>query len=85
LEKIEEDPDFLNSVITCDETWLFQCDPETKQQSMQWKTNSLSKTKKGMNVKIQDQDNACRFLRYLRNYYDSIHTTQSNHESDVLH
>jgi hypothetical protein len=23
LEKSEEDPDFLNSVITCDETWLF--------------------------------------------------------------
>jgi orotate phosphoribosyltransferase-like protein len=30
LEKTEEDPDFLNSVVTCDETWLFQYDPETK-------------------------------------------------------
>jgi orotate phosphoribosyltransferase-like protein len=30
LEKIEEVPDFLNSVVTCDETWLFQYDPETK-------------------------------------------------------
>jgi hypothetical protein len=38
LEKIEEDPDFLNSVVTCDETWLLQYDPETKRQSMQWKT-----------------------------------------------
>jgi hypothetical protein len=38
LEKIEEDPDFLNSVVTCDETWLFQYDPQTKRQSMQWKT-----------------------------------------------
>jgi hypothetical protein len=24
LEKIEEDLDFLNSVVTCDETWSFQ-------------------------------------------------------------
>jgi hypothetical protein len=55
LEKTEEDPDFLNSVITCNETWLFQYDPETKRQSVQWKT-TLSKTKNGTNVKIQDQD-----------------------------
>jgi hypothetical protein len=38
--------------------------------------NSLSKTKKGMNVKIQDQDNARRFLRYSTNYYDSVRTTR---------
>jgi len=25
-------------VITGDETWCFQYDPETKRQSMQWKT-----------------------------------------------
>jgi hypothetical protein len=30
LEKTAEDPDFLNSVVTYDETWLFQYDPETK-------------------------------------------------------
>jgi predicted transcriptional regulator len=30
LEKTEEDPDFLNSVVNCDETWFFQYDPETK-------------------------------------------------------
>jgi histone-lysine N-methyltransferase SETMAR len=29
LEKTE-DLDFLNSVVTCEETWLFQYDPETK-------------------------------------------------------
>jgi histone-lysine N-methyltransferase SETMAR len=45
LEKTEEDPDFLNSVITCDETWLFQYNPETKRQSMQWKTTHSQKPK----------------------------------------
>jgi predicted transcriptional regulator len=46
LEKIEEDPDFLNSVVTCDETWLFQYGPETKRQSMQWKTTHSPRPKK---------------------------------------
>jgi hypothetical protein len=46
LEKIEEDPDFLNSVITCDETCLFQCDPENKRQSVQWKTIHCPRPKK---------------------------------------
>jgi histone-lysine N-methyltransferase SETMAR len=46
LEKTEEDPDFLNSVITCDETWLFQYDPDTKRQLMQWKTTHSPRPKK---------------------------------------
>jgi hypothetical protein len=46
LEKIEEDPNFLSSVVTCDETWLFQYDPETKRQSMQWKTTHSPRPKK---------------------------------------
>jgi hypothetical protein len=46
LEKIEEDPDFLNSVVTCDETWLFQYDPDAKLQSMQWKTTHSPRPKK---------------------------------------
>jgi hypothetical protein len=85
LGKTEEDPDFLNSVVICDETWLFQYNPETKRQSMPWKTTYSPRPKKGTNVKIQDQDNAHRFLRYSRNYYDSVRTTWSNRESDVLH
>jgi hypothetical protein len=46
LKKTEEDPDFLNSAVTCDETWLFQYDPETKRQSMQWKTIHSPRPKK---------------------------------------
>jgi glutamate/tyrosine decarboxylase-like PLP-dependent enzyme len=48
-------------------------------------SGKLSKTNTGTNVKIQDQDNARRFLRYSRKYYDSVRTTWSNLESDVLH
>jgi hypothetical protein len=84
LGKTKEDPDFLNSVVTCDETSLFQYDSETKRQSVQWKTTLSPRPKKGMNVKIQDQANA-NFLRYSKNYYDSVRTTRSNRESGVLH
>jgi len=29
--------DFLSRLVTMDETWLYQYDPETKQQSMDWR------------------------------------------------
>jgi hypothetical protein len=28
----------FDRVITCEETWCFQYDPEIKRQSIQWKT-----------------------------------------------
>lgn len=46
LESIEKDPTFLERVITCDETWIFQYDPETKRQSMHWKTKKSPRMKK---------------------------------------
>jgi hypothetical protein len=30
MERITEQPDVLENVITCDETWIFQYDPEMK-------------------------------------------------------
>jgi len=32
--------EMFDRVITGDETWCFQQDPETKRQSMQWKTQN---------------------------------------------
>jgi hypothetical protein len=31
-------PDFLNRIITGDESWFFEYDPETKRQSEEWQT-----------------------------------------------
>ena len=36
-ERLEAEPDLLNSVITGDQTWVFEYDPETKRQSREWK------------------------------------------------
>jgi len=46
LQRIENEPDLLNSIITCDETWIFTYDLETKRQSMQWKPTSYPRPKK---------------------------------------
>jgi len=36
LEFFRRDPnDFLSRLVTTDETWLYHCDPETKQQSVE--------------------------------------------------
>ena len=40
LQQIEADEKLLENVITEDESWVFQYDPETKQQSRQWKSVS---------------------------------------------
>jgi histone-lysine N-methyltransferase SETMAR len=36
LECANKDPEFLKTVITGDEKWVYEYDPETKVQSSQW-------------------------------------------------
>lgn len=38
IERLETEPDLLGKVITGDESWIFEYDPETKRQSCQWKS-----------------------------------------------
>lgn len=45
LKNIESDPNFLERVITCDESWFFTYDPETKRQSMHWKSPNSPRQK----------------------------------------
>lgn len=42
----ETDTDFLNRVITGDETRVYGYDPETQTQSLQWKGPSSPQSKK---------------------------------------
>ena len=37
---------FLSRLVTMDETWLYHYDPETKQQSMEWRHSSSPRPKK---------------------------------------
>ena len=42
---LERQDDILGRVITGDETWVYQYDPETKRQSAQWKTANSPRLK----------------------------------------
>ena len=42
---LERQDDILGRVITGDETWVYQYDPETKRQSAQWKTANSPRPK----------------------------------------
>ncbi|GFX77324.1 protein GVQW3 [Trichonephila clavipes] len=46
LDLIQNEPDFLNSVVTGDESWMFEYDPESKRQSCEWHTKSSPRHKK---------------------------------------
>jgi len=51
LQNIENDPNFLENIITFDESWLFKYDPESKCQSMHWKSPSSPRQKKARQSK----------------------------------
>jgi len=40
------DPSFLQTIVTGDETWCYQFDPESKRQSMEWRSPSSPRHKK---------------------------------------
>jgi histone-lysine N-methyltransferase SETMAR len=50
-EHVSNDPDLLSKVITGDESWIDDYDPEIKQQSSQWKCPSSPWLKKTLQVK----------------------------------
>ena len=46
LQQMEADKKVLENVITGDQSWVFQYDPETKRLSSQWKSVSSPRPKK---------------------------------------
>ena len=47
MEFFQHNPnDFLSRLVTTEETWLYHYDPETKQQSMEWRHSSSPHPKK---------------------------------------
>jgi len=50
-ERAQNDPNFMSSAITGDESCVYGYDPETKQMSSQWKTASSPRPKKARQVK----------------------------------
>jgi len=47
LEFFRRDPNyFLSQLVTMDEPWLYHYDPETRQQSMEWRHSGSPRPKK---------------------------------------
>ena len=54
--------DFLSRLVTTDETWLYHCDPGTKQQSMEWRHSSPPRPQKIPIAKIRWKGSRLDFL-----------------------
>jgi histone-lysine N-methyltransferase SETMAR len=50
-DQARDDSDFISKVITGDESWVYGYDPETKQQSSQWKSPNSPRPKKVRQVR----------------------------------
>ena len=46
LDHLEREPEFVSRVITGDESWILEYDPETKGQSREWHTANSPRPKK---------------------------------------
>jgi hypothetical protein len=57
---VQEGGEFLDSIVTGDETWVFHHTPEAKQQSLQWGHRHSPRTKK-CKTTISEK-NGVRFL-----------------------
>jgi len=46
MQSVDKQPKFLEAIVTGDETWCFQYDPECKRQSMEWRSKSSPRQQK---------------------------------------
>ena len=89
LEFFRRDPnDFLWQLVTMDETWLYHYDPETKQQSMEWRHSGSPRPKT-----FPVQKSAGKFLAsifwdqdciFLIDYLPKGQTTNAEYYSSLL-
>jgi len=68
VEFFRRDPNyFLSRLVTRDETWLYHYDPETKQQSMEWRySGSPRPPQKIPSAKIRWKSSRLDFLGLRR-------------------
>ena len=64
LQQQEADNKLLENVITGDESWVFQYDPETKRQSRLWKSASSHRPKKARMQRLQVKVTLITFFDY---------------------
>ncbi|PSN32414.1 hypothetical protein C0J52_17540 [Blattella germanica] len=79
-EELRNDPLFMEKVVTGDEMWIYGYDPETKQQSSQWKSPASPRPKKARQVRSNVKSMMIVFFFDIK----GIRITGANSESSVL-
>ena len=92
LDCVENDSNFLNTVITGDKSWVYGYDPETKAQSSQWKHSSSLGPKKARQVRskvkvlltvfldsrgVVHHEYALQGQTVTKEYYEGVHFAPS--------
>ncbi|UYV78221.1 hypothetical protein LAZ67_16000539 [Cordylochernes scorpioides] len=85
LDLIQNEPDFLNSVVTGNESWMFEYDPESKRQSCAWHTKSSPRPKKARMSKSRIKTMIIVFLdiRGIVHCCKFIGKNIEQHEKDI--
>jgi hypothetical protein len=73
LETANKDSDFPKKVITADESWVYDYDPETKVHSSQWKSPKSSCLKKAQQSQSNVKAMLMIFLIYFFYYHEGVH------------
>jgi histone-lysine N-methyltransferase SETMAR len=80
LKQARDDLNFISNIITGDETWVYGYDPETKQESSQWKLPNSLQPKKSTSSSQQCQVHVDHFFQNPRRCPQGIHTPWSNRQ-----
>ncbi len=84
LGLIEDVPDFLDHVITCDESWVHYFNPKLKQESSHYCMSSSSPQKKCAPAEIGGEGVHGGFLRHLRTHLSAYNPQESENCCDIL-
>ena len=80
LTRLETDPNFLGRTITGDESWIFEYNPFTKRQSLEWKSPTSPRPKKARMSKSKVRVMLFAFFD-VRGIVHRVLTSKPNHQS----
>ena len=83
LDRLEREPEFFSRVITGDESWILEYDPETKRQSGEWQLQ-ISPSQESAIEQIQNQIDAHLFFLQSGDRPQGICATRTNCQSNFL-
>jgi len=84
LDCLEREPEFFSSIITGDESWILEYDPETKHQSWEWHTANSPHPKKARMSKSKIKSMLICFFLTVRGLPQGICATRTNCQSNFL-